>query len=150
MRAVLMNRRVLALLTVVVVLGGFSSDLVARGWSSTASADSLPAQVVITPAAGNTIGPARNWDNVDPSVRYYYGPNYRYDAGWYAQRHLAHPNQYVSYASDPSDVCSTEYYYMPDDGVYYCYSPDPVALNSNLQQGCPNQPYLYICPDARR
>ncbi|HEY7065881.1 MAG TPA: hypothetical protein VII06_30685, partial [Chloroflexota bacterium] len=87
------------------------------------------------------------WDRVDPSYRYYYGPNYNYDPGWYATRNVAYPNNYVAYASDPGDVCSTEYYYMPADGVYYCYQPDPVALNSNLQGRCPNQPYLYVCPD---
>ncbi len=106
-----------------------------------------PAQVVINPAvAGPAIGPARNWEHVAPGQQYYYGPNYRYDAGWYAQRHLGYPNSYVAYNTDPANVCNTEYYYMPDDGLYYCYTPDPVALNSALQGRCPNQPYLYICP----
>jgi hypothetical protein len=106
------------------------------------------AQVVVNPAAAsNAIGPARSWDRVDSRYRYYYGPDYRYDYDWYATRHIANPNLYVSYASDPYAACPNEYYYMPDDGLYYCYTPDPVALNSNLQTSCPNQPYLYICPN---
>jgi hypothetical protein len=141
-------RALLALLVGAMLLGGFSTDGVAQDWSLAPSVDGLAAQVVVNPAArSNAIGPARNWDRVDPAYRYYYGPNHRYDAGWYAARNVANPNLYVAYASDPGDVCSTEYYYMPDDGLYYCYTPDPVALNSNLQGTCPNQPYLYICPN---
>lgn len=133
-----------------IACGVFGADLLAHGSRSTASAGSPPRQVVYTPYGETTIGPARNWGDVDYNYQYYYGPNYRYDSGWYAQRHLAHPNNYVTYAYDPANVCSTEYYYMPDDGVYYCYTPDPVALNSNLQTGCPNQPYLYFCPNDLR
>jgi hypothetical protein len=140
-------RALVALLAGAMLVGGFSTDGVAQDWSLAPAVDGLAAQVVVNSAArSNAIGPARNWDRVAPSYQYYYGPNHRYDSGWYASRHLANPNYYVSYASDPGDVCSTEYYYMPDDGVYYCYTPDPVALNSNLQSSCPNQPYLYICP----
>ena len=148
MRTLLARRVVSALLATGVLLLGLSTDLLARDWVSPPSLDSLVAQVVVNPtAASNPIGPARYWDRVDPAYRYYYGPNYNYAPGWYATRNVAYPNNYVAYASDPGDVCSTEYYYMPSDGVYYCYTPDPVALNSNLQGRCPNQPYLYICPD---
>ena len=148
MRTTLVRRALLTLLVGAFLFGDSSTDLFAQERSLGPSGDGLAAQVVVNPAAAsNTIGPARSWDRVDPAYRYYYGPNYRYDSGWYAQRHLAYPNQYVSYASDPYAVCGTEYYYMPDDGLYYCYTPDPVALNSNLNTTCPNQPYLYICPN---
>jgi hypothetical protein len=148
MRSTLAVRVLTASLVSAILLGGLSTDLVAQRWEPGQVVDSLAGQVVVNPAAAsNAIGPARQWDRVDPAYRYYYGPNHVYDAGWYAQRHLAYPNNYVVYASDPAAVCSSEYYYMPDDGVYYCYEPDPVALNSNLQTRCPNQPYLYFCPE---
>lgn len=147
-RSVFVARILSGLLLTAMLLVPFSTDLLAQDRTLVPPEDHAFGQVVVNPAAAsNAIGPARNWDRVDSSYRYYYGPNYRYDAGWYAQRHLANPNLYVSYASDPGAVCGTEYYYMPDDGLYYCYQPDPVALNSSLQSRCPNQPYLYICPD---
>jgi hypothetical protein len=140
-------RRGLAILLMIAVpLWGLTTDTEARARGRQAVHDDVLTQVVVNPAASSAIGPARNWDRVDAAYRYYYGPNYGYDPGWYATRHLAYPNNYVAYASDPADVCSTEYYYMPADGVYYCYAPDPVARNSNLQSTCPDQPYLYICP----
>ena len=148
MRTVFVARSLSGLLLAAMLLLPFSTDLLAQDQSLVPLDDHAFGQVVVNPAAAsNTIGPARNWDRVDPAYRYYNGPNYRYDAGWYAQRHLAYPNSYVSYASDPGNVCGTEYYYMPDDGLYYCYQPDPVALNSSLTSTCPNQPYLYICPN---
>jgi hypothetical protein len=148
MRSTLAVRAMTTFLMMAMLFGSFSADLVAQSLEPTPSIDSLIAQVVVNPAAAsNTIGPARQWDRVDPAYRYYYGPNHGYDSAWYGQRHLAYPNNYVSYASDPGGVCSTEYYYMPSDSLYYCYQPDPVALNSGLQTRCPNQPYLYFCPE---
>ncbi len=148
MRIVFARRALAALLLTGMLLWGLSAELEARTAGPQPSTGSVVAQVVVNPVvASNTIGPARYWDRVDPAYRYYYGPNYSYDPGWYATRHLAHPNNYVAYATDPSNVCSTEYYYMPSDGVYYCYEPDPVAQNSNLQGRCANQAYLYFCPN---
>ena len=147
MRSTLAGRLLFSLLVGATLFGALSTDLLAQDQSLMLSDGGLVSQIVVNPAAASgTIGPARNWEYVDPSYQYYYGPNYGYDDGWYASRNVGYPNNYVAYASDPADVCSTEYYYMPSDGVYYCYQPDPVALNSNLQSTCPNQPYLYICP----
>ena len=141
------QRALLVLAFLALLTGGRGTNVAAQDGGSIAGFDSIVAQVVVNTAAVDRIGPARNWGNVASNYRYYYGPNHVYDAGWYATRHLGYPNNYVAYASDPADVCSTEYYYMPDDGVYYCYTPDPVAMNSSLQGRCPDQPYLYICPD---
>src|SRR4051794_8270883 len=104
MRIALM-RPGLRTLLVVTLVGVFGSALVGYHGAASATADVLLDQVVITPAAADTVGPARSWDRVDPTYRYYRGPNYRYDAGWYGQRHLAYPNNYVAYASDPASVC---------------------------------------------
>ena len=104
-------------------------------------------QPTCAPAPVTALGPDRYWGSVQPSYRYYYGPNYRYDAEWYRERHLSCPQLYQAYPYDPAAVCHTEYYYMPADGLYYCYTPDPVAENSALQGHCAGQPYLYICPE---
>jgi hypothetical protein len=111
-----------------------------------APSDAGQPQVSCAPAPAWALGPDRYWANVQPSYQYYYGPNYRYDAEWYRERHLSCPQLYQAYPYDPAAACNTEYYYMPDDGLYYCYAPDPVAENSALQGRCPGQPYLYICP----
>ena len=104
------------------------------------------AQVNCVPAPAAVLGPGRYWGNVQPGYQYYYGPTYQYDTAWYGERHLSCPQLYQAYPYDPATVCHTEYHYMPDDGMYYCYAPDPVAENSALQGRCPGQPYLYICP----
>src|SRR5437868_11121532 len=101
MRTMLVARILSTLVLTAILLEGFSTDLLAQDRTLEPPVDGAIAQVVVNPAASsNAIGPARNWDGVDPAYRYYYGPNYRYDAGWYAQRNLAHPNNYVAYASD--------------------------------------------------
>src|SRR5215211_3815880 len=142
MHSLLVARALTAILMMVMLFGSVSTELAAQSWGPEPIVDSLVAQVVINPtAASNTIGPARQWDRVDPAYQYYYGPNHVYDPGWYGNRHLAYPNNYIAYSYDPGNVCSSEYYYMPADSVYYCYEPDPVAQNSQLQNRCPNQPY---------
>lgn len=147
MRTTRGRRALAAALAITMLLLGLGTEPAARASEPSLDVDRVAAQAVVNP---NTIGPARNWDRVDPAYRYYYGPNYGYDPGWYAQRHLAYPNNYVAYSSDPGNYCGTEYYYMPSDSLYYCYQPDPVAMNSQLQNRCPDQPYLYICPDDLR
>jgi hypothetical protein len=107
----------------------------------------VQAQVVCGAAPGTVVGPGRAWGHVEPAHQYYQGPTYNYDPQWYAQRHLSCPTLYQAYPYDPAGVCANEHYYMPDDGLYYCYTPDPVAENSSLQGRCAGQAYLYICPE---
>jgi hypothetical protein len=128
------------------VLGAGAALGVATG-NAAGPLSTMQAQPGCGPAPAMALGPDRYWGNVQPAYQYYYGPTYQYDAAWYRARHLSCPQLYQAYPYDPAAVCHTEYYYMPEDGMYYCYAPDPVAENSALQGRCPGQPYLYICPD---
>jgi hypothetical protein len=66
--------------------------------------------------------PVRYWSTVDPTYRYYYGPDYGYDDAWYAQRHLANPALYQPYDFEPVGQCGSYYYRYQTQ--YYCYVGD--------------------------
>jgi hypothetical protein len=63
--------------------------------------------------------PGRYWGQVDPTYRYYYGPDYPYDDVWYAQRHVSYPDQFQPYDFYPGAECGT--YFYAYQGLYYCY-----------------------------
>ncbi len=60
------------------------------------------------------------WGNVAPQYQYYNTPYDDYGYEWYAHRHLAHPEQYTMYQTDPAGACGTYYYQF--QGLYYCHN----------------------------
>ena len=47
----------------------------------------------------------------------------------------------------PDATCASGFTaFVVAHGVRECYTPDPVVENSNLQNTCPTDPSLFICP----
>jgi hypothetical protein len=47
----------------------------------------------------------------------------------------------------PDGTCASGFTaFVVAHGVRECYTPDPVVENSNLQNTCPTDPSLFVCP----
>jgi len=60
----------------------------------------------------------------------------------------AEPPVGASYTDiSPDGTCASGFTaFVVARGVRECYTPDPVVENENLQDRCPTDPSLYVCP----
>jgi hypothetical protein len=60
----------------------------------------------------------------------------------------AEPPPGVAYTDiAPDGTCASGFTaFVIAHGVRECYTPDPVVENENLQDRCPTDPSLYVCP----
>jgi len=60
----------------------------------------------------------------------------------------AEPPLGASYTEiSPDGTCASGFTaFVLARGVRECYTPDPVVENENLQDRCPTDPSLYVCP----
>ena len=61
---------------------------------------------------------------------------------------VAEPPLGASYTEiSPDGTCASGFTaFVLARGVRECYTPDPVVENENLQDRCPTDPSLYVCP----
>src|SRR5262249_39660897 len=93
--------------------GGVTGDDVAPGVAA------VPGVGVVSRAG---VALQRDRTTIPQQYQYYNAPFDDYGYDWYAQRHLAYPQLYTAYPTEPVGVCQTYYYFYQPQNVFYCYT----------------------------